>query len=218
MVHLTIKAASVATDKGMFTAYAATWSIDRDGDQIVKGAFAKTIRRWQQSGKALPVHWNHSGEASDVIGSIDPASMVEREEALRVSGQLDLKESETAREAWRSMKSNAVSLSFGFMIVKSRDREDGIRELQQIDLFEVSIVPAPSNPETRFTELKSATTSSSITSAEEFARIISDPVPTMGTEERRMEQDIEHWAKQAKGDEEKAAKRARPVLTKTFKC
>lgn len=156
MQHMTIKAASTATDQGRFSAIAATWGIDREGDQIVKGAFAETIRRWQQSGKRLPLHWNHGGEAANVIGWIDAGSLREAKEGLYVKGELDLEDSDVAREAWRSMRNNAVSLSFGYLVTKSRDREDGIRELLGIDLFEISIVPVPANPETRILSLKGA--------------------------------------------------------------
>ena len=156
MQHITLKAASTATDLGHFTAIAATWSVDRDGDQIRRGAFAKSIENWRQSGKVLPFHWNHGGRASDVIGWVDPASLREAEEGLYVRGQLDLEDSEVAREAWRSMKNNAVALSFGYMISKSKARSDGVRELLEIDLFEISVVPAPANPDTRFVSLKAA--------------------------------------------------------------
>ena len=156
MQHLTIKAAATATDRGHFTAIAATWALDRQGDQIRRGAFAATIKDWRKSHKMLPLHWNHSGEAANVIGWVDPASMREADEGLYVRGQLDLEESATAREAWRSMKNNSVSLSFGYVVTKSKDREDGVRELLGIDLFEVSIVPHPANADTRFVSLKAA--------------------------------------------------------------
>ena len=52
------------------------------------------------------------------------------------------------------MRNNAVSLSFGYLVTKSRDREDGIRELLGIDLFEIPIVPVPANPETRILSMK----------------------------------------------------------------
>jgi len=157
MQRLTLKAASTVTDLGRFSTIAATWSVDRGGDQIRRGAFAKTVARWQHSGKKIPVHWNHSGEAADVIGWVDPSSMREGDEGLYVKGQLDLEDSETAREAWRSMKNNSVALSFGYLATKSRDREDGVRELLEIDLFEVSIVAVPMNADTRFIELKGTT-------------------------------------------------------------
>jgi len=36
--------------------------------------------------------------------------------------------------------------------VKSRDREDGVKELLELDLFEISVVPHPMNADTRFIE------------------------------------------------------------------
>lgn len=156
MEHVTVKAATTATDRGEFTALAATYSIDRQREQIVPGAFEKTIARWQASGKRIPLHYNHEGDAASVIGTIDPTSISEQPEGLRVSGRLDLEGSETARETWRSIKAGAMSLSFGFLTTRARKRSDGVRELTELDLFEISVVPHPANPDTRFLSLKSA--------------------------------------------------------------
>jgi hypothetical protein len=52
------------------------------------------------------------------------------------------------------MRNNAMSLSFGFVTIKSRRRNDGINELRELDLFEVSIVPAPANADTRVLSMK----------------------------------------------------------------
>jgi HK97 family phage prohead protease len=102
------------------------------------------------------LHWDHRGEARNVIGSIDPAAMREIAGAgLYVKGKLDLDHSEVARHAWRSMKDNRVGLSFGYMTVKSQ-RRDGINHLLELDLYEISIVPSPANPQTRILEMKSA--------------------------------------------------------------
>ena len=145
----------VALDRGEFSAFAATYDVDRVQDRIRFGAFENTIARWLASGKRLPVHWAHMGEAENVIGSVDPATM--REVAglgLYVEGKLDLDDSEVARGAWRSMKDNRVALSFGYMTVKSQSR-DGLNELLELDLFEISIAPHPANPHTRILEMKS---------------------------------------------------------------
>ena len=208
MQHLTIKAASTATDQGLFSAIAASWSLDREGDQIARGAFASTIRDWQASGKRLPVHWNHSGDAADVIGWVDPASMREADEGLYVKGRLDLEDSEVAREAWRSMKNNAVSLSFGFMVTKSRDRSDGVRELLGIDLFEISIVPIPANADTRFLSLKSAGPEEEPEAIPPGDLWLPDETPSPAVTEEMVEE-IEELAT-------KSAKRNRPVHVKRF--
>ena len=118
MQHKTLAAeTAVTTDRGEFSALAASWSLDHQNERIRPGAFAATVRKWQASGRQLPVHWNHQGEASNVIGGIDPRSMAERDDGLYVEGKLDLKESATAIEAWRSMKANRVALSIGYMVV-----------------------------------------------------------------------------------------------------
>lgn len=145
------------TDRGEFSALAATYSIDRQNEQICPGAFAKTLAKWQKLGRQIPLHWNHEGSAASVIGSVNPATARETDDGLYVEGQLDLENSEVAREAWRSMKANRVALSFGFMVTDDRLRSDGVRELRGIDLFEISITPGPANPDTRILTVKAAT-------------------------------------------------------------
>ena len=203
MDHKTRGATVTATeqDLGQFTAIAAAWTVDRDHEQIRRGAFSKTIQRWKASGRQVPVHWAHKGEAENVIGSIDPAAMVERQDGLYVEGTLDLEDSDVAREAWRSMKAHRVALSFGFVVNDEFKRSDGIRELREIDLFEISVVPAPANENTRFLSLKSP-----VAIDPDW-----DPVPTdEEIRQRAMELEIEAIAS-------KAAK-ARSVRVETFEC
>jgi HK97 family phage prohead protease len=83
--------------------------------------------------------WDHLGDAHNVIGSVDPLSMRETSEGLRVKGKLDLEESETAREAWRSVRANRVGLSFGYMVNDQQKRADGTTELRSLDLFEITL-------------------------------------------------------------------------------
>lgn len=156
MLHKTLEAKTTATDRGVFTALAATYSVDRMNERIIKGAFSDTILAWRDSGKQIPLHWDHSGAAEDIIGTVDPASMRETDAGLEVKGQLDLEESAVAKEAWRLMKKNAVALSFGYLVRQDAKGADGVRELKDLDLFEITITPAPANPGTKFLDLKSA--------------------------------------------------------------
>lgn len=151
--HITLEAKATATDQGEFVAIAAAYSKDRVGDRIVPGAFAKTIDHWRGSGKSIPLHWNHQGEPEDIIGAVDPATVEETKDGLRVAGKLDLSGTK-AKEAWRAMKTGSMSLSFGYMVTKERQAKDA-NELLEIDLFEVSVVPGPANADTRFLSLKS---------------------------------------------------------------
>jgi hypothetical protein len=81
--------------------------------------------------------------------------MRETDAGLRVAGELDITNSETAREAWRAMKTGSMSLSFGYVTTKSRKRGD-VNELLELDLFEISIVAHPANADTRIIEMKNA--------------------------------------------------------------
>jgi hypothetical protein len=101
MQHLAVKAAvAEVTDLGEFTAIAAVFgNVDRDGDRIVKGAFADSIEAWNSTGRSVPLHWNHSSDPDDIIGFVDPGSMVETDRGLVVDGQLDLGDSDRARKA-----------------------------------------------------------------------------------------------------------------------
>jgi HK97 family phage prohead protease len=120
----------------------------------VPGAFKASIAAWAETGRRVPLHWDHRGEASNIIGSIDPNSMVEMEEGLFVEGKLGISESEVAREVWRSVKNNTVGLSFGYPVKADRQRNDGVRELLALDLYEISLTGAPANPNARVLSTK----------------------------------------------------------------
>lgn len=145
----------VGSDLGQFTAIASAYSVDRTNERVMPGAFAKTIAMWQASGKALPLAWDHSREAQDIIGSIDPATMRETDAGLYVEGQLDIEDSELAREAWRSVKANRIGLSFGYLVEDERIAEDGVKELTAVDLFEITLTSTPANPDAKVLSAKS---------------------------------------------------------------
>ena len=157
MEHKTIAAsASPTTDQGEFTAIAAAWTVDRELDVIHRGAFTQTIGQWRDSGKNIPLHWDHRGEPQNIIGHIDPSSMEETDDGLLVKGHVDF-DNPVAREAWRLIKQGTVGLSFGYLASKKSDRPAGGRDLFEIDMFEVSITPAPMHPDTKITGWKSQT-------------------------------------------------------------
>ena len=49
-----------------------------------------------------------------------------------------------------------MSLSFGYLATDKATREDGVQELRELDLFEISLVAAPANADTRILSYKSA--------------------------------------------------------------
>jgi uncharacterized protein len=135
----------------------STYEKDRGGDLVQPGAFGPTISRWKASGRPIPLHWNHqSSDPADIIGTVDPGSMRETAKGLVVEGELDLKNSARTTEAWRLVKADSVGVSFGYTAETER-LEDGTRLLTSVDLFEVSLTPAPMNPDARVLDWKSAT-------------------------------------------------------------
>jgi HK97 family phage prohead protease len=185
---------------------------------IQRGAFASTIAAWQASGKRIPLAWNHeTGKAEQLIGSVDPATMRETRDGLVAEATLDLEGSATARQAWRSIKSDSIGVSFGYMATES-DTGDGTRLLTSIDLYEVSLTATPMHPAARVVSWKSA----------------DDELPTERDQRRRLarlmlsDQAIDRDLAAIKaawddnrhllGTSKPRAKSTAPITIKTFEC
>ena len=97
--------------------------------------------------------WQH--EASEPIGSW--VSIEEDARGLKVRGKLNLAVAR-AREILALMRDGAVDgLSIGFRTRKAvTDRKTGLRTLQSVDLWEISVVTFPMHPGARVTAVKRA--------------------------------------------------------------
>ena len=84
--------------------------------------------------------------------------MREIDDGLYVRGKLDIAKSDNARDVWELVKNEVVSLSFGYLATDKATRNDVVQELRELDLFEISLVPAPANADTRILSYKSAAT------------------------------------------------------------
>jgi hypothetical protein len=161
--------------------------------------------------------------------------MAETDEGLRVKGQLDLQDSEVAREAWRSMKAGRIALSFGYIVTADFKREDGVRELLGIDLFEISLTPSPANRETRITAMKSARGSDDLAGvldffngrskvsnrsdgSDDFAQSVADYLkwPDHRDVRHRMDREVSKLAAELEAKRAREAKRNRPIRIKNF--
>lgn len=149
---LEIKRASI-DDAGQFSGYASTFGGPPDayGDIIAPGAFTKSLKAHQAEGTAPALLWAH--DQSQPIGVW--RELAEDGDGLRVTGRLTL-EVEKAREAHALMKSGALALSIGFLVPDGGARQSGqVRELREVDLFEISTVALPANRKARISEVKS---------------------------------------------------------------
>jgi len=124
-----------------FAGYAALFDrVDRGGDIVRKGAFARAVAAGPGR---LPLLWQH--EPGKPIGRIE--KLEEDARGLRVIGRLS-ERSAVAREAAALLRDGAVGgLSFGYRV---RAKQEGTnRELSDLDLVEVSLVTFPMQPAAR---------------------------------------------------------------------
>jgi len=141
--------AKVSAD-GAFEGYASLFGVvDLGRDRVVRGAFRDCLARKPPS--AVKLLWQH--DPAHPLGLWE--QITEDERGLKVRGQLDLAVAK-AREVHALMRSGAVDgLSIGFRTERARkDNATGVRNLEKLDLWEVSIVTFPMLPGARVSAVK----------------------------------------------------------------
>ena len=160
-------------DDGTFSGYCSVFDVeDSYGDVVKAGAYAETIKEWAEKGKMPPVLWQHA--RGDVLGVW--TKLVEDEKGLYGEGQLLIKDVAKAREAHALMKHGAIDgLSIGYRVRKwSYNEEDGVLELLDIDLKEISIVTFPANEVSLVDNVKNTLENGDIPSLPEFEKFLRD--------------------------------------------
>ena len=112
-------------------------------DRIARGAFDRTIKRWQESGEPIPLQWRETPSFAYPVGNVDPATL--RDVAgfgPLFEGHVDLEGEHTgeARHAWTAVEANAVALEFDLMVLRS-DEDDGARTLEELDITGFTLKP-----------------------------------------------------------------------------
>lgn len=111
-------------------------NVDGGNDVVEKGAYTKTLK---EKGNRRPLLWQHKSDVP--IGEL---MLEDRSDGLWCKGRL-LMDSPNAQEAYRFIKQGIVKgLSVGFEMVK-RSFKDNIRHLEELKLYEGSIVTFPMN-------------------------------------------------------------------------
>jgi HK97 family phage prohead protease len=143
--------ADLASD-GTFSGHAALFGIeDLAHDVIEPGAFAASLSRRGAGG--VKMLWHH--DPAEPIGAW--SEIREDARGLFVRGRL-LPDIARAREAVALMRAGVLDgLSIGFRTVSGRrDRRSGIRRLTAVDLWEISLVTFPAQPEARVARIATA--------------------------------------------------------------
>jgi len=117
--------------------------VDLSGDVVRRGAFAASL----SAAPAANIRMLYQHEAGEPVGVWD--DVFEDHTGLFVRGRL-LPAAARGRAAARLVASRAVDgLSIGFRARRASKRADGVRELIDIELWEVSIVTFPMLPQAR---------------------------------------------------------------------
>lgn len=137
---------------GVFEGYASLFRIPDLGKDVVEpGAFRESLSRRGPSGVKLL--WQH--DPAEPIGRW--LSLTEDSRGLFVRGRLSFAVTR-AREIHALMLDGALDgLSIGFRPEKARtEPRTGLRRLERVDLWEVSVVTFPMLPQARIAAVKRA--------------------------------------------------------------
>ena len=150
-----VKAITDTDEPGAFEAVVSVFgNVDSYGDRMVKGAFARTL-----ADRGMPpVVWSHEWHTPP-IGNV--TSAVETDEGLVVKGRLFIGPDEdhaVAKQVYAAMRAGALrEFSFGYSTKAAKDvTEDGdtVREITDVDLFEVGPTLVGANDQTRLVGVK----------------------------------------------------------------
>ncbi|MDY0071818.1 MAG: HK97 family phage prohead protease [Thauera sp.] len=151
-------------EEGVIEGYVTKWGIvDSYNSTFQRGCFTKTL---QERGKRVRVLWNHEEEPIGV-----PLELREDDVGLFARIKLILSV-RRAQEAYDLAKAGAIdSFSFGFRTIKDA-WQNGVRQIKEVALYEVSPVIFPANEQAQFTGVRSMEKQEK--RAEDFARSLNN--------------------------------------------
>jgi len=118
---------------------------DQGGDVVSSGAYARSLKRLVEEGRAVKMLWQH--DPAQPIGIWDEVR--EDGRGLYVKGRL-LESVAKGREAAALIEAGAIDgLSIGYRTLKSTKTDKGQRLLTELELWEVSLVTFPMLPSAR---------------------------------------------------------------------
>lgn len=143
------------SDEGVFSGYASTFggAPDSYGDVIARGAFKNSLSKNGHDGRGVRMLYQH--DVTKPIGIWE--SIVENNRGLKVVGKLAL-DTTLGKDVYGLMRIGAISMmSIGFNVVDfdiedtSKNRK---RILNEIDLWEISLVTFAANNSATVTSVK----------------------------------------------------------------
>lgn len=140
-------------DNGVIEGYGSVFDVvDKGGDLIAPGAFSDSLKAHVENGTTPKMLWQHDPDRP--IGKW--TDIAEDKRGLQVRGKLLVDSDPLARTAHAHLQEKTIDgLSIGFVIDDYEIRKDDkVRELKAVDLWEVSVVTFAMNPEARVENVK----------------------------------------------------------------
>ena len=147
-----------------FEGYGATFgNVDLGRDRIIPGAFNRTIQEHNDTGKKLPILWQHDTDMP--LGIY--IELREDDRGLFVKGKMPKGDDFVRGRVFPQMKAGSVSsMSIGYSATRW-DIDGDVRNLKEIKLYEISLVTMPMNPQATISDVKGATSFGDLPLADE---------------------------------------------------
>ena len=167
---LELKAVS---DQGVVEGYGSTFGgpPDLGGDIVMPGAFVDSLGEHKRKGTMPQMFWGHDSSNLPIGNWTD---MAEDGKGLWVQGQLDMDDPFASKIRSKLQKKQLRGLSIGYDVKASSPdpKRPGVRLLEKLTLWEVSIVNMPMNPKAAVDTVKSHTKSGGLPSLPEFEEFL----------------------------------------------
>ena len=153
-----VKYAEDEAGNGYIEGYASTWHKipDAYGDIVAKGAFAKSLAKYEETGRSIPFLWSHEmGELKSYIGT---CKADEDDTGLHFIATFDdTEEAQRVRQLYKDGRMSKFSFAYDTLDSATVTLEDGTKanELRELDIFEISAVLVPANSFAEVVDVKS---------------------------------------------------------------
>lgn len=155
-----VKYAEDKNGNGYIEGYASTWHKvpDAYGDIVAKGAFTKSLAKYEETGRSIPFLWSHEmGKLKSYIGT---CKADEDEVGLHFIATFDdTEEAQRVRQLYKDGRMSKFSFAYDTIDSATVTLEDGTKanELRELDIFEISAVLVPANGFAEVIDVKEGT-------------------------------------------------------------
>lgn len=169
------KVKAVDDKKGAIKGYGSVFNnADQYRDVVMPGAFQKSLAQYKANDESPVMLWQHNSDQPIGVWT----DMEEDDTGLAVEGMLLIDDVAQAAESYALLKAGAIKgMSIGYNVPDGGMEYDGktnVWKLNQVDLWEISIVTFPANTEASVTNIKSILDTGGIPSVREFENILRD--------------------------------------------